>query len=114
MWDAVKNLSSPPAPAEPKIDGASSSKSTKAPRPNAPSTKKRSQDQADILLRKNAYERIHANARKLCNEKGKFLEYSVIAKHLAKSSDYSSDTIRQILNGTYPPALARGLKRFEQ
>ena len=60
-------------------------------------------------------QRVHAKAHGLFDGKERWPNYTAMAKEIArdKTLEFDEGTIRQILNGTYPPAKKMNIGRFE-
>ena len=66
--------------------------------------------------RGNAYQAVHNMARRVFGKQSIVPEFDVMAKELAKPEynlEFKKETIRQILNGSYRPAVNTGIGRFE-
>ena len=71
--------------------------------------KRRSQDTNQAALLRSRIESVFAAAKRLCDERKRKVEFSPMAEKLKGTGGYKAPTIRQILNGTYPPAKRRGI-----
>jgi hypothetical protein len=76
-------------------------------------TRKRTADpKADAIL-KVRIKQVHAAAKGVCDRIGRMLELKPLSEDIAGTADFRATTIRQILNGTYPPAQKLGIGRFK-
>jgi hypothetical protein len=79
----------------------------------AAGNKKRTSEPSDVAMRLNRYQSVHAAARSLYGHQAELPSFDLMANELAKPEHklgFKKETIRQILNGTYPPA--RQIGRF--
>jgi hypothetical protein len=83
---------------------------------DSPDVKQRRIAPEKTLALQNRIEKVHAVARRLWGQQKTHPEFAVMAAELAKPQHqlgYSEETIRHILNGTYPPAKKLEFGRFE-
>jgi hypothetical protein len=99
---------------QPVRSGATAPETTIAPL--GAQKKERREDAGEAALRKAKYQQVHAVARRMFGNRASVPDTAAMAEELAKPQHkmgFKEVTIRQILNGAYPPAKRMGLGRFE-